>query len=142
MAYINFDDKLLTWIRFFDSNNKLLVEWLNVLESKQKNSTIKSEWIISILAKFKEIYINITESEKDFMESHNYNNQDYMVMLHKIQVKNLENIFNKVNNSSYTITITQLEQLKEMVLNNINLDKSSAKFLQRKYKQNLDAMMF
>lgn len=142
MTYLNFDDKLATWIRFFDSNNMLLIEWLNILESKQRNSTIKSDLIVSTLSKFKIAYTKIIESEKYFMESHNYNNLDYMIMLHQIQLKNLEIIYNKVNNSNQTITVNQLEQLKEIVLNNINLDKSWAKFLKRKYKENLDAMMF
>jgi len=113
MAYLNFDEHYTTWIKFFDWNNKLLVNWLNILEEKRRNNG-NIEEIRKLFTSFVGLYTQHTENQITCIWMHNYANTEYMAFLHKKQLDVLIKIKNTLSWIYWKLTPEHIESIKDM----------------------------
>ncbi|EKE28804.1 MAG: hypothetical protein ACD_3C00012G0002 [uncultured bacterium (gcode 4)] len=131
MSFISFDNTLLTWEDFFDSNNKELVDSLNVLAEKFRNN---GDDISKLLKDFEDCYKKTTKDWFSYMNDLGDSNEAYAEFLNKIQLAFIESTNLTIIWWRRKFSKEYLEQLREMVFNLVNLDKMRAKFLQQNIK--------
>lgn len=140
MALINFDDKIVSWIKLFDDNNSALIDILNKIDNKIKSwaSSKEDKELQELIKNFINWYSSIIQSYEYVLSMHSYANLEYVKYLHKIQEKNLSNTLFSVLSWKLSLTRTKLEEMKEIILNNVSWDRHAAKFLKKKYRDNVN----
>lgn len=139
MPLVKFDEKLITWVNFFDTNNKLLIDWLNLLDEKFRNPSLPQS-TLELCKKFYNLYIKTYQINEEKLASCNYNNIDYTKLLKKIHIQSLGKAFIHIG-SWKNLTKANIETIKEAVMNKISFDKQAAKFLIKKYKDDVDKIL-
>lgn len=142
MAYLNFDDKLVTWTKYFDEDNSKMVDALNRIEEAYKS---KAQDQTRMVTPFKELWLLykdwIAKIKKE-MHTHKYENHDAFLRMLTLHINFLSSTYRSVSSvNSRWLTDKLLEQIKESVTTIIKCERQFVTYLKTKYHDKINEIL-
>lgn len=139
MAFFDISDTYLTWVNFFDANNKKLVELLNQLHTFTRQQNPDEKIVMEQVRTFKKFYEWVQTEVEPRLVKEKYPDIEYRTYVKKLFKAEVDKILVWVPTYWFkSMTLDKFNELKSILSQTMYLDKHAVIHLKKKYWEAVD----